>query len=130
MATFPLRRVRASTRVTVPILRRSLLSWLSGKPHVRKLSFIFHVRKSQYASRPSKSQYPTRSTPTSSKTATRMRTRRSSKTALTSQPVSGPTMVPSQFFHSSAPQAPLKQADLQCRLRMLLQDQEQIAAGR
>ena len=29
-----------------------------------------------------------------------------------------------------SPQAPLNQADLQRRLRMLLQDQEQIAAGR
>ena len=32
--------ISASARVTVPILRRSLLSWLSEKPRARKLSFI------------------------------------------------------------------------------------------
>ena len=39
-------------------------------------------------------------------------------------------MVPTRFLDSGVPQAPLNQADVQRRLRMLLQYQEQIAAGR
>ena len=48
------------------------------------------------------------------------------------RPNPSPTLpwTPPRVSTQTSPQAPLNQADLQRRLRMLLQDQEQIAAGR